>query len=106
MTVTLSNRQYQAQDILVDSVDREAPLLVSSQQKSRHVCLYLEDQDSGIDYDGIYAIYESGEQVEPVSCNRKTGCVEFRYPDTMMNVFIPDMAGNRLQLIVSLERDE
>lgn len=105
VTVTLANRQYLVQEILVDTVDREAPQLISNQQKKRHVYLYLEDKDSGIDYDGIYAVYENGERAEPLSFDRDTGCVEFAYPDTMMNVYIPDMAGNRLQLIVSVEQN-
>lgn len=104
VTVTLANKQYLVKDIEIDSVDREAPQLVSNRQKKRHVYLYLDDKDSGIDYDGIYAIQEDGTRMEPVSYNQKTGCVDFAYPDTMMNVYIPDMAGNRLQLIISVEQ--
>ena len=101
VTVTLANRQYLTRDILVDSVDREAPRLVSSQQEKRQVCLYLDDKDSGIDYDGIHAIHEDGTRTEPVSYDSKAGCVVFACPDTAMTVYIPDMAGNRLQLIIS-----
>lgn len=101
---TLANRQYLTWDILVDSADREAPRLVSSQQEKRQVCLYLDDKDSGIDYGGIHAIHEDGTRAEPVSYDPKAGCVVFACPDTTMTVYIPDMAGNRLQLIISAEQ--
>lgn len=102
VTVTLMNNQYLTQDIYVDNVDREAPSLFSNRQEKGHIYLYFEDKESGIDYENVYALNEDGTRIEPLSYDPSTGCVEFLYPETMMNVYVPDFAGNRLQLIVSV----
>lgn len=102
VTVTLVNRQYLEKKIPVSGVDREAPKLLSNRQENGRIYLYFKDESSGIDYDGIYALSEDGTKTEPLSHDPETGCVEFLYPETMMNVYVPDLAGNRLQLIVSV----
>lgn len=106
VTVTLANHQYSVQDIEVDNVDRDPPQLLSNKQKKRHVYLYLEDEGSGINYEEVYAMETEGERIEPLSCDEETGCIEFAFPETSMNVYIPDKAGNRLQLIISISEDE
>lgn len=104
--VTLFNQQYSEQEILVDDVDRDPPQLLSNKQIKRHVYLYLEDEGSGIDYEAVYAMEAEGERVEPLSYDEKTGCIEFAFPESSMNVYIPDRSGNRLQLIVSVSEED
>lgn len=102
ITVTLVNHQYAEHEILVEHVDRTAPGLVSSRQEGGYLYLYLEDEESGIYYEGIYAEDRSGNRSVPLSYDPETGCVEFPCPSAAMNVFIPDRTGNLLQLVVSV----
>lgn len=102
VTVTLANNQYVTREILVDDVDREAPRLASSRQAQGHLFLYFTDNASGIYYDGIYALDADGQRTEPLSFDPKTGCVEFLCPKSTVSIYIPDLSGNQLQLVVSV----
>ena len=66
------------------------------------VYLYLSDGLSGIDYDSLQAVSLTGEPVTPVSVEPQSGCVTFSNLEATINVYVSDLAGNRLQLILSL----
>lgn len=102
VTVTLINRQSVEQNIWVSKVDRTAPSLLSNRQGDGQLCLYLMDEDSGIYYEGIYALNPEEERIEPLFYDPETGRVEFPFPTATIEVYIPDRAGNLLQLIVSV----
>lgn len=103
VTVTLINHQTQTQYIEVDSVDLDAPTIVSNQVRNGLVYLYLSDPGSGIHYEEILATAPDGQEVLPLSYDEETGCVIFRYPEQSLNVYIPDYAGNALHLILTVQ---
>lgn len=102
VTVTLANDQYTEHKILVDRVDRTAPSLTSSHQQNGRLRLFLSDTESGVYYDGIYALDPDGVRSEPLFCDPDAGYVEFPCPASTVNIFIPDRTGNLLQLVVSV----
>ena len=106
ITVGLSNHQYAVETVEVTGIDRTSPVLVSNELKDRQLLLYLQDEEggSGIDYEHIYAADGTGEQLRPVSWDEETGCVVFDYPAASLNIFVPDYAGNTLQLILTLKQ--
>lgn len=103
VTVTLINNQLSTKTINVTTRDSQAPVLLSSNTDNSRVYLYLTDADSGIDYDNIVAVDLNGKTISPISIDRTTGCVAFPYPDTLENIYIPDFAGNKLQLVVRIK---
>lgn len=105
ITVVLSNRQYVSEQVEVTGIDRTAPVLVSNETRNGQLLLYLQDEEggSGIDYENIYAADGTGNQLRPVSWDEETGCVVFDYPASSLNIFVPDHAGNTLQLILTLK---
>lgn len=103
VTVTLINHQTATQEIEVANVDFEAPVLVSSDLDKEHVYLYLSDVGTGIAYGRIEAATTTGLRVVPVSYDEKTGCVVFSYPKDSLNIYIPDLAGNSLHLVLTLK---
>ena len=105
ITVVLSNRQYVTEQVEVTGIDRTAPVLVSNEMRNGQLLLYLQDEEggSGIDYENIYAADGTGNQLRPVSWDEETGCVVFDYPAASLNIFVPDHAGNTLQLILTLK---
>lgn len=102
VTVTLLNNQQTTQYIDVGGADLETPVLISTETRDGLVYLYLSDIGSGVDYENVSAVgLESGE-IQPEFIDEGAGCIAFPYPNSTMNVFIPDFAGNELQLVINI----
>ena len=104
ITVEFPNRQYRTQTLEVTGIDRTAPVLLSSESRDGLLYLYPDDGDGiGVDYEQIFALTGDGTRVLPVSWDETAGSVVFSYPDEALNIFIPDRAGNTLQLVLTLK---
>jgi hypothetical protein len=102
VTVTLSNNQENSMTILVEDVDIKAPELLATSQEGDIISLFVADEDSGIDYEDVYAVNSDGVTVEPVAYDEETGQIDFAYPEYPMNIYIPDQADNVLHLVLTL----
>lgn len=103
VTVTLANGQMKTQSVEVTAVDREVPVATSCSREGNLIYLYLSDGESGIDFPAIQALDLDGQKIEPVSIDEATGCVVFSGEWETLNVYVPDLAGNQLQLILSMQ---
>lgn len=101
INVRLINRQYVDTTVEVAGIDTEAPYLVMDEHAGNYLLLYLQDDGLGIDWDGIYAEGSSGS-FSPVSYDADISVVRFRFPSESVNIFIPDIKGNTLQLVVTV----
>lgn len=105
--VKLSNRQYAVKEIKVEGIDLAAPTLVSDEVTGGMLRLLVTD-DGTIDYENIFALYNSdltGQNIiRPVEYSEVGGLVVFEFPTESMNVFIPDLAGNTLQLVITVAK--
>lgn len=101
INVILANRQYQKGTIEVDELDTTAPHITSHKTENDIVYIYVDDDGSGIDYDKVYGMSASGDTVQPLDYSGKGKYVAFAYPEESLTVYIPDMAGNMLNLLVS-----
>ncbi len=102
VTVTLANRQSRTQYIDVTTVDREIPIATSCVKEDDLIYLYLSDDHSGVDFSALQAFDLNGNEIIPVSIDTASGCVTFFGVEDMLNIYVPDLAGNRLQLILSI----
>ncbi len=102
VTVTLFNRQTRTQYIEVTAVDREVPTVTSCTRDGGRICLYLSDWGSGVDFTTIQALDSNGVPKEPESVDPATGCIVFADVTDTLNVFVSDLAANRLQLVLSV----
>lgn len=102
VTVTLANRQNHTESIEVTDVDREIPVAVSCVKDGDLVSLFLSDNHSGVDFQALEAYDLNGNKVVPVSVDPARGCVAFSTTADTLNVYVPDLAGNKLQLILSI----
>lgn len=102
IVVTLKNRQYSTLTYDVSGIDTAVPVLVSNESKDGQIFLHLSDDESGVDYESIYALDLNGNTIEPAVYNEKENYVAFSYPSGSMNVYIPDKAGNTLQLVLTV----
>lgn len=103
VTVTLINRQTLTKTFTVNNVDSNSPIVMDSRMENGIIYLYVTDGESGVDYDGIHSVTLGGQPVEPVSVNPDEGLITFERQEESLNVFIPDLAGNELHLILTLE---
>lgn len=103
VSITLINHQTITHSVDVKNVDTEAPLVVSNSVDNENIYLYLSDTGTGIDYKNIKAVGLSGQEFYPASYDIASGCVAFEYPPESLNVYIPDHAGNTLQLILTVQ---
>ncbi len=102
VTVTLANRQSRTQYIDVTTVDREIPIATSCVKEDDLIYLYLSDDHSGVDFSALQAFDLNGNEIIPVSIDTASGCVTFFGVEDTLNIYVPDLAGNRLQLILSI----
>ena len=61
-----------------------------------------DDDRSGVDFEGIFALDAERNVVDPVSFDAESGVVAFAYPESMLNIFIPDKSGNTLQIVITV----
>lgn len=105
--VKLANRQYAVKEVSVEGIDLAAPTLVRDEVTGGMLRLLVTD-DGEIDYENIYALYNSDIEgknvIRPVEYSEAAGLVIFEFPPESMNVFIPDFAGNTLQLVITVAR--
>lgn len=103
VTVTLLNHQTSTQYVDVTTVDREVPVATACNKDGDLIYLYLSDEISGVDYDKMQAFDLDGKEVVPISIDTENNCVTFKDVKDTLNVYVPDIAGNQLHLIVSIQ---
>ena len=99
--VTLANRQWDVKKIDVSGIDNSAPELVKEEKIDNKLVLYLKDEGLGVDWENIYAETLDGGIIKPVSYNEEKGYVIFRFPGESVNIYITDLKGNLLHLVLT-----
>ena len=102
VTVTLVNRQTRTEYVDVTTVDREHPVVTSCTRHGDQIHLYLSDFGSGVDFSSIQAMDPNGTIIDPDSVDPATGCIIFSGVTDSLNVFVSDLAANKLQLVLSV----
>lgn len=84
------------QEIIIDSIDDEAPHIQSHLRKGDEILIYLSDQDgAGIDWQAIQAIGQtSGTCFLPSHYDESSSFIIFPFPSEPLQITIPDLAGN------------
>lgn len=100
--VTLSNRQYNVVDTVVEDIDVQSPVFLGSSKGDDTLTLFVSETGSGLNPDNIYCITVSGEIIRPVSIDLEGQSVVFPFPDESFTVFISDLKENTLQLVVTV----
>lgn len=103
ITVTMFNRQTATQYVDVATVDREVPVATACNKYDDTISLHLSDGISGVDFEKITAIDSNGQEMAPATVDKETGCVIFEDVKNTLHVYIPDLAGNQLHLIISIQ---
>ena len=103
ITVTLTNKQSTQTLVEVDSVDVTPPQLLGSSLVDGELEIFLSDDSGDLDFDAIYGVDGQGSKVYPLRYDREKMSVTFAYPDSYLNMFIPDKCKNTLQLVLTIQ---
>jgi len=103
VSVTLWNKQSATVTTPVEGIDIDTPYVVGNRTEKGYLYLTVADDGSGIDYESIYSMNSEGFKDEPVSYDAESGTVVFTIPRQPVNIFITDMKGNTLQLVISIK---
>ncbi len=98
VTVTLVNNQYQTVTTEISAIDVTPPTCLSHSQEDGVVTLTLDDENSGVDYENITALDGNGSAVVPLRVDAESQTAVFAAPDDVLDVYVPDLAGNTLHL--------
>ena len=90
----------------VSVTESDVPVLVENYTKDGQVILYVSDDGSSVDYSSIFGLDAGNNRIEPISVTAIIGEVIFPYPETYLNVYIPDRAGNVLHLVINNSNTE
>ena len=101
LSAMLINRQYTETVWTVSNLDDTAPTYVRAAAEGQELRIYMSDDRSGIDPDGIYALLQDEETEVPVHWDAEDGCVVLDYPTEPVSLYVPDMEGNTLHLLLT-----
>ncbi|NCB33231.1 MAG: hypothetical protein EOM64_05035 [Erysipelotrichia bacterium] len=102
VSVYLISMQFREETVTVTNVDAAMPTVTDKYLKDGMVHLMIMDEGSGIDYDSIYAVTDTGEKILPSSADEETGEITFPRPDGSYNIYISDKNGNQLHVILRI----
>lgn len=103
VSVTLFNHQYAVQSLEVNTVDHDPPALLDSYMEGDSIFLTLSDSGSGINYANIYMMTADGIRRMPVWIVPESGLVQFPCIGDSMNVYVSDLSGNQLHLLLTIK---
>lgn len=101
ITVTLVNGQSATETHEVTGVDCTAPTATVVSPIEDCIQVHTQDNFSGIDFESITAIDQSGSQIKPEAVDMENGIIFFPYTHNTLQIQIADLAGNKLNMTVS-----
>ena len=99
--VSLANHQYAVGELQVRNVDLERPELIHQEKIGNELHLYVKDEGLGVDWDAVDGITGAGTIVKPLYCDEELGLIVFAFPEDNLNIYIPDVKGNTLQVLLT-----
>lgn len=102
VVVTAENRRSVSETVKVDPDDTEPPRLNYRKVNDDGTVTFIFSDDSGISFKDIYEESSSGQISYPVSWDEDTNSVVFDYPSSRSVIYVPDVTGNRLKLVVNV----
>lgn len=95
--VTNLNGMVSAEFVQIDILDDNPPTIEDAQIADGIVRVTITDSQSGVNFDSIYAVNASGEQLVPLTVDRETNTLSFEMDPAGLQVFAQDRAGNEVR---------
>ena len=87
----------------IDTLDNTAPIihLENAVLLGKSITFEISDDQSGINYDNLYSIDDSGRQEYPQSLDESSGTVTFRFENTSsLTIHVEDKSGNSIETTI------
>lgn len=81
----------------VNVLDDNPPAFEQAEILDGVVTLTLSDSQSGVNFDSIYAVNSTGEQITPLTVDRSTNTLTYEMDSAGLSVYAQDKAGNEVQ---------
>lgn len=86
----------------VNILDDVAPLVGETYSiQDGILSMSLEDSQSGVDFQSVFAATPSGQTLVPLSADRQTGVLTFPMEEEFLVIYASDLAGNGMQATFS-----
>lgn len=86
----------------VNILDDVAPLVGETYSiQDGILTMTLEDSQSGVDFQSVFAATSSGQTLLPLSADRQTGVLTFPMEEDLLIIYANDLAGNGMQATFS-----
>lgn len=88
-------------EIVINSIDDEAPHIQTHMQNGNEIIIYLSDGDGeGIDWDAITITNLSGQALPLTAYDPDESYIILPYPSESIYIYVPDHAGNTLTALL------
>lgn len=97
ITVTNFNTMFATDFEQISSLDDNPPTINSDSIESGILTIVMEDSQSGIDYDSLFATGSTGASQKPLTIDKTTSTATFKMDPLGLTVTVKDMAGHQVQ---------
>lgn len=101
ITVHLINGRSASRTVQVTEADSLAPVATVEEFTDNTIRIHVSDEYSGLNYETLYGIDDSGTLIAPLSVDWENGIVIFPYNRAVMHVYVQDIAGNQLHMTIT-----
>ena len=87
----------------IDTLDNTPPTIHMENAVffGKSITFEISDDQSGINYDNLYSVDDSGRQEHPQSLDESSGTVTFRFENTnSLTIHVEDMSGNSIETTI------
>lgn len=77
----------------ISSIDDEPPIITPDDAESGYVSIYIEDTQSGVDFDSLYGVDSDGNIITPSTLDEGDGWAVFYYDTPSIDIHVLDKAG-------------
>lgn len=77
----------------IDCIDDAPPTITEADSAAGFVSMYVDDAQSGVDFDSIYAVKSDGTTIEPSLMDEGEALVVFNYDTPTVEVHVSDKVG-------------
>ena len=88
----------------ISSIDDEPPIITQDDSETGYVSVYIEDTQSGVDFDSLYGVDSDGNVISPSTLDEGDGWAVFYYDTPSIDVHVFDKAGR--ESIATYGREE
>jgi len=96
------NHHVTTRSLNVSCIDSDIPVMERYFVEGDRILIYFSDE-SGVNWADIYALDADGRKILPTAVNEETGCVTFALPESDIDLYIQDNAGNQAKSAIRVD---